>query len=243
VQRYHRHALVLDTPTSALGHASLALGAQGLDPLYAVDVEKALELASGYGERIAALVFPGALPLESLDLALDRLAPHLTIGAESVLIVAPPRQRARMAALRDRGIRWVVWEPYDANELRFVVAAALASGDLLEPRRGLRVPIRLPVSLRHERATHEAEIRNLSAGGAYLALAAPPEVGASLLLEFPIGERLLRTSAQVVHRQPECGGRCAEAGPGMGVAFAPLPPLETRLLAGFLRERVDSFRI
>jgi hypothetical protein len=29
----------------------------------------------------------------------------------------------------------------------------------------------------------------------------------------------------------------------MGVAFAPLAPVEARLLEGFVRERVDSFRI
>jgi hypothetical protein len=160
-----------------------------------------------------------------------------------VLVVAPPRQRAQLGALRDRGIRWVLWEPYDASELRFVVSAALASGDALEPRRGLRVPIRLPVSLRYERVTREAEILNLSVGGAYVALVAPPEVGASLLLEFPIGERLLRTSAQVAHRQEQAGGSRAEAGPGMGVCFAPLATLEARLLEGFVRERVESFRI
>ena len=40
---------------------------------------------------------------------------------------------------------WAVWEPYDADELRFAITATLASEDALEPRRGLRVPIRLPM--------------------------------------------------------------------------------------------------
>jgi DNA-binding response OmpR family regulator len=243
VQRYDRRALVLDTSDSVLGTASLALVSQGVDPLYACDPDEAMLLACEYSERIAALVVPGALPLASLDTVLERITPRLAIGSGAVLIVGPPRQRAHLVALRDRGVRWVVFEPYDAGELRFAVAAALASGDALEPRRGLRVPIRLPVSVRHAQATREGEIRNLSIGGAYVALSAPPEVGASLLLEFPIGERLLRTSAQVAHRQQEAGGSRAEAGPGLGIAFAPLAPLEARLLEGFVRERVESFRI
>lgn len=243
MQRYDRRALVLDTADSRLGTASLALVSQGIDPLYASEADEAVLLACEHRERIAALVVPGTLPLSDLDAALERLTSRLVIGPESVLIVAPPRQRAHLGALRERGVRWVLWEPYDAGELRFVVAAALASGDALEPRRGLRVPIRLPVSLRHERTTREAEIRNLSLGGAFVALAAPPELGASLLLEFPLGERLLRTSAQVAHRQDAPGASRAEAEPGMGVAFAPLAPVEARLLEGFVRERVDSFRI
>jgi hypothetical protein len=243
VQRYDRRALVLDSADSRLGTASLALVSQGIDPLYAAHLDEAVLLACEQRERIAALVVPGTLTLPDLDAALERITSPLVIGPESVLIVAPPRQRAHLGALRERGIRWVLWEPYDASELRFVVAAALASGDALEPRRGLRVPIRLPVSLRHERATREAEISNLSVGGAYVALSDPPELGASLLLEFPIGERLLRTSAQVAHRQEDAGSSRADAGPGMGVAFAPLASVEARLLAGFVRERVDSFRI
>ena len=243
MQRYDRRALVFDTADSPLGTASLALVSQGIDPLYACDADEALLLACEHRERIAALVVPGALPLAALDAALERLGSRLVIGTESVLVVAPPRQRPHLGALRDRGIRWALWEPYDAAELRFVVAAALASGDALEPRRGLRVPIRLPVAVRHARSAHDGEIRNLSVGGAYVALSTPPEPGASLLLEFPIGERMLRTSAQVAHRQEEAGASRAEAGPGIGVAFAPLPSLEARLLEGFVRERVDSFRI
>jgi hypothetical protein len=243
VQRYDRRALVLDGAESRLGAASLALVSQGIDPLYARDAEEAVLLACEQRERIAALIVPGTIALQDLDDALERLVARLVIGPESVLIVAPPRQRAYLGALRERGIRWALWEPYEAAELRFVVTAALATGDALEPRRGLRVPIRLPVSLRHERATREAEITNLSVGGAYVALAAPPEVGASLVLEFPIGERMLRTSAQVAHRREAPGEGRAEAGPGMGVCFAPLASLEARLLEGFVRERVESFRI
>jgi hypothetical protein len=216
---------------------------RGIDPLYAHDADEALLLCCEHGERIAALVVPGTLPLADLDAALARLAPRLAIGPESFLVVGPPRERARLVALRERGVGWVLWEPYDTAELRFVVAAALASGDGLDPRRGLRVPVRLPAAVRHARRALEGEIQNVSVGGAYVALPEPPEVGAALLLEFPIGERLLRTSAQVAHRQePAAEGR-AEAGPGMGVAFAPLPPLEARLLEGFVRERVESFRI
>jgi len=37
--------------------------------------------------------------------------------------------------------------------------------------------------------------------------------------------------------------RAAGAGPGMGVSFSGPSPLEAHLLEGFVRERVDSFRL
>lgn len=243
MERYGRRALVFDTSESVLGAAALGLVSHGIDPLYAGDEHELVLLARENRERIAALVVPGALSFERLDLILSRVVSLLPSGVGAVVVVAPPRRGSHVLALRDRGIRWVLFAPYDASELRFVVAAALAIGDALEPRRGLRVPIRLPVSLRHARATRTGEVTNLSLEGAYLALEEPPESGAALSLEFPIGERLLRVQAKVVHRVDESRPSQAEGRPGVGVVFEGLTPLETRLLEGFVRERVESFRL
>jgi PilZ domain-containing protein len=243
VDRYERLALVFDTAESVLGTAALRLVETGLDPLYARDEDELVLLAREHRERIAALVLPGKLALETIDSLLKRVARNLPSGNASVVLVAPTRRKAHLLLLRDRGIRWVVFEPYDASELRFAVSAALATGDALEPRRGLRVPIRLPTSVRHARATRTGEVTNLSVTGAFVALAEPPELGAALSLEFPIGERLLRVQAVVAHRAEVADPGQAEGSPGMGVAFNGLSPLEERLVEGFVRERVDSFRL
>ena len=243
MQRYERLALVFDTAESVLGVAALQLIQHGLDPLYARDLDELLRLAPEQKERIAALVVPGALALDGLDAVLAHAARGLLSTLASVVVVAPPRARAHLAALRDRGVRWAVFAPYEPCELRFAVAAALATGDALEPRRGLRVPIRLPVAVRHARATRDGEIRNLSVGGAFVALPDPPEVGAALSLEFPIGERLLHLQAAVAHRAEAVRAGRAEGGAGVGVAFSGPSALETHLLEGFVRERVDSFRL
>ena len=240
MQRYERLALVFDTAESVLGVAALHLIQHGLDPLYARDLDELLRLAPERKERVAALVVPGALALDGLDAVLAHAGRELPSGSASVVVVAPPRERAQLAALRDRGVRWAVFAPYEPCELRFAVAAALATGDALEPRRGLRVPIRVPASVRHARATRPGEITNLSVGGAFVALPDPPELGAALSLELPIGERLLHLQAVVAHRAAGAGpGRVS----GVGVAFSGPSPLEAHLLEGFVRERVDSFRL
>lgn len=242
MKRYDRRALVLD-PEASLSSLPCGLTEPGVEPLYAKDADEAVLLAGEHGQQLAALVIPGTLSLEALDLMLERLTPRLEIGRGAVLVIAPPRVRAHLAGLRERGVCWAVWEPYDAAELRFGVGAALASEDSLEPRRGLRVPIRLPVQLRIDEREREGEIVNLSMGGAYVALADPPELDASVGLRFPIGERLLETQARVAHRQPEPQPGHAVPGPGMGLAFGGLPASDERLLDGFVRERVNSFRL
>jgi hypothetical protein len=123
------------------------------------------------------------------------------------------------------------------------VAAALATEDDLDPRSGLRVPIRLHVEVEAGGARREASIRNLSIGGAYVALDEPPEVEAELVLSLRLGDRPLRIEAQVRHRLVASLPGRAEREPGAGVAFRPIDPADQRHLADFIQERIGSFRL
>lgn len=243
MRRYDRLALVFDTADSRLGVAALHLIQRGIDPLYSRNLDELAAMAHEHAGRAAALVVPGALALDELDAVLARLAAALPSGAASVVAVAPPLERVHLAALRERGLGWAVFAPAEPGELCFAVAAALATGDALEPRGGLRVPVRLPAAVRHAGGTRSGEIANLSVGGAFVALPDPPAAGTGLALEFPIGERLLAVGAVVVRCAGEAPAGRAEQGPGIGVAFTGLGPLESRLVEGFVRERVDSFRL
>lgn len=245
MDRYERFALILDPTGDQLGVEALGLLQRGIDPVYAKTVDEAVLLAQE-DERVGALVLPGTLPLETLDEVLARIAPQLWAGAGAVLFVAPPRDRALMRALRDRGIRWLLHHPYDAAELRFAVAAALATEDDLDPRSGLRVPIRLAATVgavAGDDAARAACLRNLSIGGAYLALDDPPAVGDRAAIELSFGDRPLRATGRVAHRLATPLPGRSEREPGFGIAFDPLVEDAQRLLAEFIRERVNSFRL
>lgn len=243
MSRYERFAVIFDPEGTGLGVESLGLIERGIDPLYAKDLEEALLLADQEEERVGAFVLPGRLSPAVLDAALARAAPLLWAGAAAILVVAPPRERALLRALRDRGIRWVLFAPYEPAELRFAVAAALASDDDLDPRSGLRVPIRLRATVETEAARCPGEIRNLSLGGAYVAIAEPPAVGAEVALDVSLGERPLRLRACVRHRLAHPVPGRAEREPGVGIQYQLPTESELRLLEDFLRERVDSFRL
>jgi len=241
--RYERYALIFDPDHSRLGTEALGLVERGIDPLYASDPDEAHLLALQETGRVGALILPGTLPLALLDTLVDRISPQLWAGTAAVVVVDPPADRALLRALRDRELSWLLREPYDAAEFRFVVAAALASEDKLDPRSGLRVPISMPVVVTIDGVRRDGFVRNVSIGGAYIALDAPPEAGTSIGLALDIGDRPLAVNASVAYRQTTGAAGRAVRESGMGVAFRGLDETERAAIAAFIGERIRSFRL
>ncbi|RIL04721.1 MAG: hypothetical protein DCC71_13025 [Proteobacteria bacterium] len=241
--RYERYALIFDPSESRLGSEALGLVERGIDPLYVADVDEAHLLSLQEAGRVGALVVPGSLELDTLDVLLDRVAPQLWAGPASLVVVGPPDERAALRALRDRDVCWILREPYDAAEFRFVVAAALATEDKLDPRSGLRAPISLPVHVACDGVQRDAVIRNLSIGGAYVALDAPPAPGSAVRVDLELGDRAMQPEATVVYTQgSDAGGRAVREG-GMGVAFRALEEPDRACIAAFIEDRVRCFRL
>jgi len=242
VARYERYALIFDPSHSRLGTEALALVERGIDPLFASDPDEAQLLALQETGRVGALIVPGTLPLSLLDTVIDRISPQLWAGRAAVVVVDPPADRALLRALRDRDLSWLLREPYDAAEFRFVVAAALATDDKLDPRSGLRVPISMPAVVTVGGARRDGFVRNVSIGGAYVALEAPPDTGASVRLALDIGDHPLEVNAAVAYCQATGAAGRAVRESGMGVAFRGLCEAERAAIAAFIDERISSFR-
>jgi len=244
VARYERYALIFAPGQSRLGSEALGLVERGIDPLYASDVDEAHLLALQESGRVGALVLPGDLPLPAIDALIDRISPQLWAGPAAIVVIGPPNDRELLRALRDRSLSWVLRDPYDAAEFRFVVSAALSTEDKLEARSGLRVPIAQAVRVTSASREQEGSIRNLSIGGAYVALDAPPPPGERILLAAQLGEVGFSPEAVVVYNQtPGTTGRAAERESGMGVAFRNLDDHARTALAVFVEERVRCFRL
>ena len=241
--RYDRYALILDPERSRLGIEAVGLVDRGIDPLYAADPHEALLLARQESHRLGALVVPGSLSKATFDAVVAKVAPELWAGAGAIVVVGPPTDRAALRALCDRGIRWALREPYDAAEFRFVVSAAFATDDSLDARRGLRVPIHLPAGVEVADGDMDGMVRNLSVGGAFVALPSPPPPRTEIAVEFQLGERGFRCEATAVYRQPEgVPGRAIQEA-GMGVAFRGAGEDDSKRLVEFLRERIGGFRL
>jgi hypothetical protein len=241
--RYDRYALIFDPGQSRLGTEALGLADRGIDPLFTSDSDEAQLLALQESGRVGALVVPGATPLVVLDALMDRICPQLWAGPAAVVLVDPPADRALLRALRDRALSWALREPYDSAEFRFVVAAALATEDKLDPRSGLRVPISMPVQVEVDGVPRSGFVRNVSLGGAYIAIDTPPDAGTKIRVAFAIGDRPFETQADVAYCQAAGAAGCAVHESGMGVAFRGFDETERAALAAFISERIHSFRL
>ena len=241
--RYERYALIFDPNHSRLGTEALGLVERGVDPLFTSDPDEAHLLALQESGRVGALIVPGTLPLTLLDTLIDRISPQLWAGTASVVVVDPPPDRAQVRALRDRELSWTLREPYDAAEFRFVVAAALATHDELDPRNGLRVPISMPAVVTIDGARRDGFVRNVSIGGVFVAVDAPPEAGTRVGVAFSVGDHPLEVAADVAWRQAAGteGGAVREA--GMGMAFRGLEDAERAMIAAFVGDRIRSFQL
>jgi len=241
--RYERYALIFDPGHSRLGTEALGLVERGIDPLFTSDPDEAHLLALQETGRVGALIVPGTLPLAQLDALIDRISPQLWAGTASVVVVDPPADRALLRALRDRELSWVLREPYDTAEFRFVVAAALAADDKLDPRSGLRVPISMPVVVTQDGARRDGFVRNVSIGGVYIAIDAPPDAGTRIGVALAIGDRPLDVTADVAYSQASGAAGRAVCEGGMGVAFRGLEDATRATIAAFIGERIGSFRL
>lgn len=241
--RYERYALIFDPDHSRLGTEALGLVERGIDPLFTSDPDEAHLLALQETGRVGALIVPGTLPLALLDLLIDRIGPLLWAGAASVVVVDPPPDRALLRELRDRDLSWVLSEPYDTAEFRFVAAAALAADDNLDPRSGLRVPISMPVVVAIDGDRRAGFVRNLAIGGAYIALDTPPPAGTRIGVALVLGDRPLEVAGEVAYCQAADAAGRAVREIGMGVAFRGLDDAGRAAIAEFIGERIRSFRL
>jgi hypothetical protein len=220
--RYERFVLVLDTQSSELGRAAMRLLELGIDVLYANDLDEAMLLAHQERGRLAAVVAPVALGREVLLAALERLCTGLRAGPRGLVLVGPEPEPASVQTLKDRGVEWGLWEPFDERELRFAVTAAMSTGDHADPRKEVRIPKAIRSAVFTGRHRKEVTIHDLSATGAYLATKRPFLEGTRLTLEIPLPDETLVCKVEVVNAKTADKPGRPDVPDGMGVAFTEL---------------------
>ena len=186
----------------------------------------------------------GALSAAMLGAAFSATAlGEASITPDAMVPVGPrPADAAALVALRERGIRWAVWEPFDDSDLRFVLSAVLtrrADSDLrLEPR----VPAHgMRAKLYKGRLARDVAVIDISVGGAFLATDKPMPEDAQVSLELTIGARTMpiRSRVRWVRREPD--GDRWDLSTGMGVEFEDVRPEVAAELRRFVQTRTADY--
>jgi hypothetical protein len=235
--------LVLDRDEGRLGECALALVRLGVHALYANDLHEAALLARQEGRRLRAALLPSSASLRQIDESLEALAPHTRIQPASVALTGARPADADVEALRERGLRWCLWDARDAAELRFLATLVVWEGSDSELRIEPRVPVSLRASVTVAGRSRPARVLDLTTAGAFLELDSPPAPGRSLGVEIELPSGPVALVAHV-----RWARAAAEPGPperpsGIGVEFGPPRPAEARALRTAMAQGMARYEL
>jgi hypothetical protein len=238
---YERLALVLDAEGGPLSELTLSLISLGLSPLYSRNLDELVLLSREYRGRVGAVLVPTDRIEEQVGAILERIVEPLGLPAASVVPVGSPLDSKGAEALADQGLRWALWRPFEAPDLRFVVAHALSNSDPEELRLHARIPCSLPAQVESPLRKAEVLLTDLSPGGCFARLAQP----------YPKDARI-RLRCELALQPVSIGCRVAwSTGPdrpdwqqgGMGVEFLEMENDARESLTRQVGERFARYRI
>ena len=238
-----RFALFYDPDAEELPQAVLGLLETGIDVIHAADPDEALLLARQKSGHLGALLAPSCLDSSAFDDLIQRVCPHLRGGIESLLPIGQEPDGAVASQLRKSGVRWCLWEPFEARELRFVAVAALMAGDPGERRKRLRVPAHLFASTLQDSDRRSAVVCDLSAGGAYLGVEPCFAASTEIDLELPLKPSAVYLRARVAHTHEGSVPPRTDLPVGMGVEFLEVGNADLAALSQLLDDLTGPYRL
>jgi hypothetical protein len=236
---YPRLALILDEEAGPIGELALQLVRLGVNVLYTNDLDESVLLARQAADNVGAVVVPSHRAIEWLP----RIPKRLPLPASALVPAGEQADDATLEALRDEGVRWVLWLPDDERAVRFVVAAAMSETDATEIRFDLRVPTKLQGKIQRGSLDRPCEVLNLSEGGALVAVEPLMPVGSRIALHLDLGDESLSLSARVAWSTESTEPHPAEGNSMMGVQFEDADPEARGALGRFLERRIQRFRL
>lgn len=238
-----RSALVVDDAKAGLGQVALRLIRLGIDSYYAKDAVEAWLLAQQEAEHIRVLLVAPGAERSGIARILALLRGHASAVPRSVVAIGPRPDETTRAGLRDIGVEWALWEPYDDSALRMVLAIAMAPAFEGEPRRAERLPTTLLGRAFKGLHRKDGVVCSLSIEGAFLEMPRPYEEGTQITLEIDVEGESIVTKAEVRYTRDRGGAGACEYPAGMGVAFREIAPDARDRLARYLTEQTRRFGV
>ncbi len=236
-----RCALVIDDPKGGLGSLTLRLIRLGIDCFYAKESAEGWLLAQQERNRIRVVVVTPDVDANLVAKILAVLRGADAADLRSAIVIGACPGDATRTRLRDAGVDWALWEPFDESALRMILATAMAPVVHEEPRRTPRLPTTLLG--RAFRGLHRKDgvVSSLSSEGAFLEMPHPYAEGTQLTLEIDVDGVALVTKAEVRYTRERGSSAFADYPAGMGVSFRDLAPAARERLERFLAEQNRRF--
>jgi len=237
--QYQRLALILDDEAGQIGELALLLVRLGVNVLYANDFDEAVLLTREAAGNVGAVIIPSGQAAAWLPMILKRMR----VPPEALVPAGERPDDATLESLRSDGVRWALRLPDEDRAVRFVVTSAMSETDGTEIRFYLRLPTELQGSVQHGSLERPCEIRNLSPGGALVAMEPLFPVGSRIMLRLGLENASLSLCARVAWSTECTGVHPVETSPVMGVSFDDVDPEARDVLSRFLEGEIQRFRL
>lgn len=238
-----RSALVMDDAKAGLGQIALRLIRFGIATYYAKDAGEAWLLAQQEAHSIRVLIVSPDTDPGGIARILALLRGHASEIRRSVVAIGPCPDEATRAGLRETGVEWALWEPYDESALRMVLSSAMAPALSGEPRRAQRLPTTLLGRAFKGLHRKDGVVCSLSTDGAFLEMPHPYEEGTRITLEIDVEGVSIVTKAEVRYTLERSNTDASDYPAGMGVAFREVSPAARDRLARYLAEQNRRFGV
>jgi hypothetical protein len=238
-----KSVLVVDDAKGALGEVALRLIRLGVAGFYAKDEVEAWLLAQQEAASIRVLLVAPHVDPAGVARILGLLRGHASGLARSSIAVGAAPDEATRAGLREAGVEWALWEPYDESALRMVLSNAMAPALAGEPRRSERLPTTLLGRAFKGLHRKDGVVCILSSEGAFLEMPHPYEEGTRITLEIDVEGESLVAKAEVRDARERGGDGASEYPAGMGVVFLELAPAAREKLTRYLAQQHRRFGV
>jgi hypothetical protein len=238
---YTRLVLLCDGEEGELAEASLQLTSAGLSVLYSNDPDETVLLAREYAEQIGALLICARTASERLPKLTKHVVEPLGLRAAAVLPVGEKLADKEILSLKEQGLCFALWSPYQPAELAFAVRLLLHTLAIEERRTQIRVPLGRPARVADAGGEQPCVVRDVSVGGVFAAMPKPLPQGAELSLSFRLPSGEITARGIVAWNTDERGPHQGHL--GMGISFAALPPDVQQCITRFVEYRAEQFKL
>jgi diguanylate cyclase (GGDEF)-like protein len=209
--------LMVDDGDEAVGLAALRLNRLGIDTHYASGLDEARLFVAQENENIRVVAAAPSVDLENLRSLMSQLTDLCGERRRLIAIGERPDEKRRIE-VREAGVDWVLWAPFNDAELRCLMRSAMVLSLQVADHREPRVPVDLVATISSGKRREVAVVSSLSPRGAFIEMNDPPPLGSSLRIEMEMPSDHFRGFARVVHTKREGDSQALEPS-GMGVAF------------------------
>ena len=237
----HHFILLIETDPSLTGGLAAQLVRLGIEPIRVSDLDEAVELVESKHYALSAVLLPSEIQGRDAQKALKsmrRCEPALPCMAYGKV-----PERAQRKLLRQADVVLSLWDGYDPGILRFQINR-LVSGEPEHPVRSTsRAPIHTPVRIETGGRDKEGLLYSLSEGGCFVETPRASMDNARLRLIFELKDRELEFDGVVAFSNVPGNLQRPNLPLGMGVRFEDVPKKHRKLLARFIKERMNSLEV